>query len=454
MFGLGLEPGGETPGKFSPTFRSLFSYFARRERAGGFRRPFKQSEQQLTWDQQVAVSFLIGTDWTIPQQLQVLRQREKSLAELKRAGNEGTLGPVLGSAGELRTELALLEDRARQQREVTDQFQVLPQYRQLEAEASGLARQIAGLSNDNVLDKQLVEQLEASTAAEAPPTHQDVERLYEDMGISLPDLTVRRYSEVRDFHDSVIENRSLYLSGEVEAANARIRQREAQKARMDGRRQQIMVMLNTRGALDQFVGLQAELSRIEADGEVTRRRLEAAEQIEGDKTQLELERNALFLRLQQDYREQGGKLTAAITAFEEVSSSLYEDAGSLVIEEAETGPSFAVSVFGDRSRGISNMQIYCFDMMLMRVWAERGSGPGFLIHDSHLFDGVDERQIARALVYGAAAAKEHGFQYIVTINSDDLPSAYPGGFDVDEHTLAVTLTDETEQGGLFGVRFE
>ena len=169
MFGLGSAD-DDTSGAFSPTFRSLFSYFVRRERAGGFRLPFKQSEQQLVWDQQVAISFLIGTDWTIPQQLQVLRQREKSLVELKRAGREGTLGPVIGTAAELRTELAVLEDQARQQRRVTEQFEVLPQYRQLEVEASGLAQQIAALSNDNTLERQLVAQLEGALEEEAAPT--------------------------------------------------------------------------------------------------------------------------------------------------------------------------------------------------------------------------------------------------------------------------------------------
>ncbi len=66
---------------------------------------------------------------------------------------------------------------------------------------------------------------------------------------------------------------------------------------------------------------------------------------------------------------------------------------------------------GSRSKGIKNIQIFCFDMMLMRLCAERGTGPGFLVHDSHLFDGVDGRQIASALKVGAQTAKELGFHY-------------------------------------------
>ena len=99
------------------------------------------------------------------------------------------------------------------------------------------------------------------------------------------------------------------------------------------------------------------------------------------------------------------------------------------------------------------MQIFCFDMMLMRLWAERGMGPGFLVHDSHIFDGVDERQVAKALQIGERAARDLNFQYIVTMNSDAVPHEPPDKFDLSEYTLPVRLTDATEDGGLFGMRF-
>ena len=107
----------------------------------------------------------------------------------------------------------------------------------------------------------------------------------------------------------------------------------------------------------------------------------------------------------------------------------------------------------EKSKGINSMQIFCFDMMLMKLCADRGIGPGFLVHDSHLFDGVDERQIGKALQVGAATAERLGFQYIVTLNSDDAPRDLPEGFRLDEFILPVRLTDATEDGGLFGFRF-
>lgn len=99
------------------------------------------------------------------------------------------------------------------------------------------------------------------------------------------------------------------------------------------------------------------------------------------------------------------------------------------------------------------MQIFCFDMMLMRLCSKRGIGPGFLVHDSHLFDGVDGRQVISALKVGSEMAEEFGFQYIVTMNEDDAFKEKIAGFDLDQYVLPVVLTDAKEDGGLFGLRF-
>ena len=158
-------------------------------------------------------------------------------------------------------------------------------------------------------------------------------------------------------------------------------------------------------------------------------------------------------RLRQDYQEQDETLRKAIIAFEEVSNALYEVAGNLVIDTSLNGPQFEIKIHGKRSSGISNMQIFCFDMMLMKLCSEKGIGPGFLFHDSHLFDGVDERQVAKALQIGAQNAKKFGFQYIVTMNQDAVPTTMPLGFDFEQHVISTRLTDATEDGGLFGMRF-
>jgi uncharacterized protein YydD (DUF2326 family) len=449
-----LKDATEDEEKFNVTFRSLFAYFVRRQHSGAFRLPFKQAEMQQLGDQQVAISYLLGFDWSIPQRWQQVRIRERSLKELRKAATEGAFGSIISTTAELRTKLTVAEERTRQMRENISKFHVLPEYQTFERDASDLTRQLGTLADENTIDRQLLKDLEQSMQSETVPSADDVESLYREAGIILPDTVVRRFDDVKAFHESVIQNRRMYLDGEIQAAKRRINLREEQMRNMDSRRAQIMQILNTHGALEQRDKLHAELARQEAETESIRQRYIAAEQLEGQKTELDIERGQLLIRLRQDFREQSDVLRRAILAFEETSRALYEEAGSLTISESINGPQYEVKIHGAKSKGISNMQIFCFDMMLMRICAEREMGPGFLIHDSHLFDGVDERQIAKALQVGAETAREVGFQYIVTMNSDAIPKELPDEFSLDEYILPVRLTDATEDGGLFGLRFE
>jgi uncharacterized protein YydD (DUF2326 family) len=161
----------------------------------------------------------------------------------------------------------------------------------------------------------------------------------------------------------------------------------------------------------------------------------------------------LVERLRQEFAERSAVLDDAIRAFSDIVENLYGEPGQLEFHPTHNGPEVRIAIQGDHSRGIGNMEIFCFDMMLQRMCARQNIGPGFLVHDSHLFDGVDTRQIGRALAVGARLAEEIGFQYLVTLNSDVL-SEVPASFKLDDYLLPQRLTDATLDGGLFGMRFE
>lgn len=450
---FGLEDYQES---WTPTFRSMISYFARRERSGGMHVPVKQSEKQATADQQVNLSYLLGLDWTIPLAWQRVRDREKNLTELKKSLKEGSFGQIIDKASNLKTQVVVVEDRVNRLKDQVATFKVVDEYHNLEQEASRITTDLSALADENTLDQRYISDLERAMAEETPPSPPDLQRLYREAGVALPDLVQRRFEDVKGFHDSVVQNRKSYLQTEVAAANSRISERGKEQELLDTRRAEIMQILNASGALDHFTALQAEVARAEVELETLRQKFETADALESGTTKLKMERARLQERLREDYTEQLNVVKQAILTFQRISSALYEDkaAGSLTLTATENGPEFEIQIQGAKSRGVSNMQIFCFDMMLMLLSIERGRIPGFLIHDSHLFDGVDERQVGTALALGARLAEEHGFQYIVSLNTDDVPTEVPEGFNIEDHTLDVRLSDSTEDGGLFGFRFE
>jgi uncharacterized protein YydD (DUF2326 family) len=452
-FGLPLAAGDEAE-RFQPSFRSLFSYFARRQLSGGFQQPMQHSAMQQAWDQQVSICYLLGLDWTIPGKFQELRGQEKVAQELRKAARSGDLGRYFGKAADLRTRLTIAEARSVRLRQQLASFEVVPEYKELEREANALTREIDAFNVDNVMDGDLLQQLRASLGEEDAPDLGDVTKLYAEAGVVLPDMVRHRFDEVERFHRSIIENRRAHLNAEISSAEARIAERDQHTAERDRRRRQIMSVLSSGGALEHYTNLREEAGRAEAEVEGLRQRLETAERIESTKAELDIERANLTKALRDDLHERDAILREAILAFEALSESLYEKAGSLTIAETGSGPQFDVHIDGQRSKGITNMQIFCFDLMLTEISLKQGRGPGFLLHDSHLFDGVDERQVAKALQLGAERAEATGFQYIVTMNSDALPrEGFRPGFDIRDHVLDTKLTDATDTGGLFGLRF-
>ena len=454
LFRLRPDEDDYESGRFRPTFRSLFSYFVRRQNSGGFVSPTQQSSMQQPWDQQVAVSYLLGLDASVPQQFQEVRTRERAMSELRKAAKEGSLGRYFGAAADLRTRMTIAESRARRLREQITTFTVVPEYSALEQEASTTTREISTINDDNTADRELILQLQEALESEQPPATASLDRLYREAGVVLPGSVGRRFEEVEAFHQSIIQNRRSHLTAEVRAAEERIRSRDRTRERLDVRRRQIMGILQSGGALEHYARLQEEVGRAEAEAEGLRQRLVTAEQIESTKADLDIERARLLKSLQDDHHERESLIEEAILVFEDLSNALYEQAGSLTVSATPNGPAVDVRIDAQRSKGITNMQIFCFDLMLAELSTRRGLGPGFLVHDSHLFDGVDERQVAKALQLGADHAASVGFQYIVTMNSDALPTdGFREGFDVGAYVLDTKLTDATESGGLFGLRF-
>lgn len=454
LFRLNPDVDDNAGSRFRPTFRSLFSYFVRRQNSGGFVSPTQQSSMQQPWDQQVAISYLLGLDATVPQQFQEVRTRERAMAELRKAAKDGSLGRYFGTAADLRTRMTIAEARARRMREQLDNFNVVPEYSGMEQEASQITREISTLNDDNTADRELILQMRAAIDSELPPAKSSLDRLYREAGVVLPGSVGRRFEEVEEFHQAIVQNRRSHLTSEVQATEDRIRTRDRSRENLDGRRRQLMGILQSGGALEHYAALQQEAGRAEADAEGLRQRLTTAEQIESTKAELDIERARLLKTLQDDHHERESIIEEAILVFEDLSNALYEKAGSLTVSATPNGPQVDIRIDAQRSKGITNMQIFCFDLMLAELTARRGIGPGFLVHDSHLFDGVDERQVAKALQLGADHAAAVGFQYIVTMNSDALPrDGFREGFDVGAYVLDTKLTDATDSGGLFGLRF-
>lgn len=406
------------------------------------------------------LSFLLGLDWTIPQALQLVREGLNHVEALKQASKtDGILNRVMGDADEILRELAISEDQAKRLSAQLAEFKVIPEYQALRAEVDQVARRQGEINDLLVSINSAIAEHEEALRLEGvqTPDLAALQRLYKEAMVVLPEAVTKRFDEVRSFHESVVRNRRSYLEDEMQALRSQCNQLEQEQTGLSIRYQEVMGVLKTGGALEQHERFQEELNRIQGRVEHLRHRHKTYEQVARQKAELEIERKQLSLRLSRDFEEQEEVIKRAMALFESYASALYTRPGTFTIHRTDNGPSFEAKIPGGGSAkgGISHMEVFCFDLMLTTLIHERGKGPGFLIHDSHLFDGVDARQVASALALGDKVARELGIQYIVTLNSDALPSIEdrPKNLDLEASVLTVRLKDTDETGGLFGFRF-
>jgi uncharacterized protein YydD (DUF2326 family) len=451
MFGLSPASDDERAEKFIPTFRTLFPYFARLHEDGAFLEPTQVFTKQQLWNQQVAISFLMGLDWRIPQGMQLVRARERTIRQLEEIVQSDESG-LFPRSDDLQAQLTLANDRASRVRKGLADYQINPEYHVLEVEADRLTQSIAKSLDEDVWDREQVTAIQQALAIEVPPDPADLVQLYKEANVILPPSAVKRFDEVRTFHESVLRNRQSYLKAESKAATDRLHLRASERRDWDKRRGEVMAVLSSTGALEQFSQLQSELGRLEGHAETLRRQSHAARQMEQTRLELDIEAKELELRLGRNHEEQSERIMDAQLIFADISGSLYEDAGTLTVNSKLSGPPVRATIHGQESVGIQKMQIYCFDVTMSRLVRNQGIGPGFLIHDSHLFDGVDARQVGHAFRSAVSESERHKLQYLVTMNSDKAKAVVDAGFDTAPFTLPVKLNDQPT-GGLFGKRF-
>lgn len=440
--------------KYIPTFRSLISYFVRRNsQSGGFLNPFQQYKSQLEWDIQVANSYLLNLGWEYSSKLQVLKDRAKALMQIKQAATTGLISSLIGNIGDLEAIKIRLEDQIKREKETLDNFKVHPQYRQLEEDANIITRAIHEKVNQNIDDKRLLEHYEASLKEETDAKPEQISRVYQEAGLVFSDKITKRIDDVLEFHKKVVSNRKEFLSYEIERIKQSTVKREQEIKSLTLKRAELLLTLQTHGALQEYVQLQTNHQNIVSQLKDTSLRLDNLRKFEQGKSAITVEQTLLQQNASSDLNQRGIQKESAILTFNSYSESLYNAPGTLSINVEKTGFKFNVDIQRSGSHGIGNMKIFCYDLMLAKLWAKKTNTPFFLVHDSVLFDGVDERQRALALQLAESEAKLNGFQYICTMNSDTIPTKdFDKQFSFDKYVVK-TLTDATDDGGLLGIRF-
>jgi len=439
---------------YHPKFRSLISYFIRKNgQSGAFLNPFQQYKAQNEWDIQVANSYLLGLGWEYASKWQVIKDRNKVLVQIKQEATTGIISNLMGNIGELEALKIRLEAHVKQEKDNLDNFKIHLQYRQIEEDANNITKVIHEKVNQNIDDKRLLDHYEASLKEEIDAKPEQITKVYREAGLILSEDVTKKIDEVLAFHKKIVFNRKEFLGSEIERIKQRIIQKEQEIQALTSKRAELMHTLRTHGALQEYTQLQTNHQTTVSQLKDVSLRLDNLRKFEQGKSAINVEQELLQQRANNDLNERLVQKEAAILTFNSYSQELYKAPGTLSINVSKTGFKFGVDIQRSGSHGIGNMKIFCYDLMLAKLWAKQTKTSIFLIHDSIIFADVDERQKALALQLAESESRKEEFQYICTMNSDTVPkNDFNEDFNFDKYIVS-TFTDAREDGGLLGIRF-
>jgi uncharacterized protein YydD (DUF2326 family) len=450
FFGLSVEPSK----KYSPSNRMALSYLSRKG-IDAYSTPFKYFPMQGSWQVQVSQAFLLGLSYEIAQEISLCKDEEKTLKDLKTSLENGMLESIVGDLGRLEAEKVQVDTKVEAQSEQLKDFKVHPQYNDVENEVNSLTQKIHKLSNNNILNKDLLISLKKSTNVEQQKVIDStiVKKMYEEAGAVFKEDTISRLDDVIKFHEQLIANRKEFLKDELKRLVLEIKKNTEGLEEYSTKRAELLSVLDEHGAFEDMVKLQNLQTGLVTKSKSLENRIKDLKKIRNAEQEIKLKKDGITLKANIDYDDREEERKNLIKIFAQNTANLYGKSGNLIINIDSSGYKFKIEMERDGSAGVNKMEIFCYDLMIAELWSSRNKKPGFLIHDSTIFSDVDERQISSAINLAKAKSSQLGFQYICCMNSDKIPEDIKKGSPNIFDDVVLTLSDNPESECLFGFRF-
>lgn len=446
---------------YYPSFRSLISYFIRNGK-DSYLSPFKTFERQKECQIQINNAFLLNLNWEYALKFQKLKDDKKILDQLKAANKAGLLEGYEGKIGKLEAEKISLDKRIIDFTTQIKSFKVHPQYELIQKQSNNYTEDIHSLNNEIIIKNSLLTKYYSCQKEENDIDLNSIKIIYGEAGLVFPETLTKSLEEIIEFHKVIINNRAEYLKNEIQKIENEIIQKNSKIKILTEKRAKNFEILNTHNALDEYTKLSEKLSQLKQNQLELETNIRNLKKIENNATQIKKETLELFENAKLDLEERSNQKILAMSLFLEIANELYDDSLEdipnsnigLTIDITDKGYKFDAYIGKDNSDGRSAMKIFDYDFTIMNINAQLKQKQDFLIHDSNIFDPVDERQIANAIIYADKVTKKLQTQYICTINSDRIPySLFSEEFKIKfDKSIRLRLKD-SEDGGLFKMRF-
>ncbi|MFK7926792.1 MAG: ABC-three component system protein, partial [Myxococcota bacterium] len=289
-----------------PSFRQLIRHFVR-YKDGDFLSAFGFL-QGKKWQSRRVSAFILGLDWELQALVGELEEKNEIAKSLRTKTGQSVLhGSGFDRAG-LEAEASRLSAEADVLQRQLDSFRVHEQYAELEREADQLTARLAAISDENVLDEERIRLLgDAVSEVAEGETSDDVRSIYAEAGLLFPEAVLSHLDSLTRFHRNLIRNRRDFLTEELQRKSAVLVRRREEMKTLDERRGEVMRVLRSHGALDQFQQLHSKLGRLLGRLEEARAALERTEHLATLRAEYKAEVAKLERRAAREHESRRGR---------------------------------------------------------------------------------------------------------------------------------------------------
>ncbi|MCQ2965609.1 MAG: DUF2326 domain-containing protein [Alphaproteobacteria bacterium] len=437
----------ETKKAFSPTGRTVLGYFLRK--SGAYTDPFTTFKNQKAVQKQTNNAFVLNLLWGKSLELHNFQEetdKHKNLISFFKSQGQ--------TIGKLNSQMVILSDEINKLRKNIQEFNVLPEYREIQDAANILTKNLQSLNNQKIFIKKKLSEYQSIIIEENNNNDINaISKMYKEVQISFSENVTRTLKEVQNFNKIIIQNRKEFLQNEVKQIEIDIKEIDAQIEKYVNERAEKMKILSAHGALDEYSLLQDNLSKKLAQLEEVKSDIKKQQDAEDQIYKIKSQKDLIKHEINQDINI-NEYLKEEISIFNKNSMFLYDMYANLIVDTDRYG-NYKFNISREKtSEGIERMDIFCYDLMLIEMFRKNlPQGIDFLIHDSTLYDAVDSRQRAKAIELAAKKAIDCNFQYIFTLNSDQLPVMdFSEDFKYTNYVVR-SLTDANVSGSLLGITF-
>ena len=444
------------------TFRSLISRFIRPKR-GSYQSYNDFVHKEEDYPRLLNNAYLLGLDIERITIKHTLKERLDKTDNLrKNIENDDIFKSYFREDNDVDIDIADHEEQISQIEIRLKNYMIAEDYEKIRKAADEVSMQLRTLKNLSTALKNAIKNIEKSLTVHPDIPKETILKLYEEARFNLSYMVVKKITEVEEFHNKLLSNRTKRLFDEKKGLTLRLKDIESEKVRLGKKEDELLQYLNTHGALEEFTALNNQLANLKTKLNKMKTYKEILQEYKNRLAEIKIEFEQENIETN-NYLIQAKPITDKnLSMFRSFSREFYDNKpGGIDITNNDGTNKLRFNINAkiqdDASDGIGEVKIFCFDWSLLK--AKHNHKINFIFHDSRLLANMDPRQRAILFKLAHKQAASDGLQYIISANEDMLESI-KGYFEIDEYRNVIEnnkvleLTDKSDESRLLGIQVD